>query len=122
MKSLLPEYERASDPVLSLHEFRMRLARSAGVALVLIGVSLFVGMLGYRVLVRLSWADSFLDASMILGGMGPIHTPETTGGKVFAGTYALYSGLVVIAVAGVLLAPVAHRMLHKFHVASDSDK
>lgn len=119
MKSLLPEYERSGDPVLPLPAFRRRLARTAAVALTLVGVSLIGGMLGYRVLEGLSWPDAFLDSSMLLGGMGPVHTPVTLAGKFFAGAYALYCGLVVIAVASILLAPIAHRMLHKFHAADD---
>ncbi len=84
----------------------------------LIAVSLLAGMIGYHGLEHLNWLDSFLNASMLLGGMGPIHTPVTDGGKLFAGLYALYCGLAVIAVASVMLAPVAHRLLHKLHVES----
>jgi hypothetical protein len=72
-------------------------------------------MLGYNAIEGLSWIDAFLNAAMLLGGMGPVNTPLTFGGKLFAGLYALYCGLVVIVVAGVLLAPVVHRALHKFH-------
>ena len=82
----------------------MRLAFSMLIGLALIAVSLAVGMAGYHVLEHLDWLDSFLDASMLLGGMGPVHTPVTAGGKLFAGLYALYCGLAVIAVAGVMLA------------------
>lgn len=119
MRSLLPEYEHRDSPVIPLAQFRKRLARSAGVALALVSLSLIVGMVGYGALEGLSWSDAFLDASMLLGGMGPVHTPQTLAGKLFAGSYALYCGLVVIAVAGILLAPIAHRMLHKFHAAED---
>lgn len=119
MKPLLPQFEHRDNPVLPLPEFRKRVARSAGVALVLVGLSLAGGMIGYRTLEGLSWPDAFLDAAMLLGGMGPVHPPQTLAGKIFAGTYALYCGLVVIAVAGILLAPIAHRMLHKFHTADD---
>ncbi len=75
-------------------------------------------MVGYHVLERVSWLDAFLNASMLLGGMGPVTIPVTSGGKLFAGLYALYCGLAVILVAGVILAPVAHRILHTFHVES----
>ena len=79
-------------------------------------VSLAAGMVGYHGLERLSWLDSFLNAAMLLGGMGPLAAPQTYAGKLFAGCYALYCGLVVIAVAGIVLVPVAHRILHRFHL------
>jgi hypothetical protein len=104
--------------VLQPHQFLIRLAYSTCIGLALIGVSLLAGMIGYHKLEHLNWLDSFLNASMLLGGMGPLHTPETAGGKLFAGLYALYCGLAVIAVASVMLAPVAHRVLHKLHVES----
>ena len=78
-------------------------------------ISLGAGMLGYHALEGLSWIDAFLESSMLMGGMGPISTPHTTGGKLFAGLDALYCGMVLILVAGILLAPLAHRILHKFH-------
>lgn len=77
--------------------------------------SLFLGMAGYHRFERLAWIDAFLDSAMLLGGMGPVHTPVTAGGKLFAGAYALYCGLLILAVMGILLAPVLHRVLHKFH-------
>lgn len=73
-------------------------------------------MLGYHFLEHLRWIDAFLNASMLLGGMGPVNPPVTDGGKLFAGIYALYCGLVVIMAAGLLLTPIAHRLLHKFHL------
>ena len=92
------------------------MAQSGAIAAVLIAVSLYAGMAGYHYLEELSWLDSFLNASMLLGGMGPVTTPLTDTGKLFAGLYALYSGLFVIFVAGLILAPVAHRILHRFHM------
>lgn len=91
-------------------------------ALGLIAVSLFIGMLGYHVFERLSWIDSFLNASMLLGGMGPVEQPQTYGGKLFAGLYALYCGLAVIAVAAILCAPIVHRLLHSFHLEGSRRK
>lgn len=82
----------------------------------MVAVSLLIGMAGYHALEGLSWIDAFLNASMLLGGMGPVHVPTSDGGKIFAGLYALYCGLLVIFVAGVLLAPVAHRLLHRLHI------
>src|SRR5258705_13970511 len=79
-------------------------------------------MAGYHFLENLSWLDAFVNASMILSGMGPLANPQTTGGKLFAGCYALYSGLVVIIVAGVIFAPVFHRFLHKFHVDEQASR
>jgi hypothetical protein len=118
MKKLLPNFERRTEPVISTQQFAARLLRSAIVALVLIAVSLLVGMIGYRAFEGLSWIDAFLNASMLLGGMGPVDAPVTDGGKLFAGLYALYCGLAVLLVAGVILAPIAHRILHRFHMES----
>jgi len=118
VKKVLPTFEHRAQPVIPAHQFLIRLAHSGIIAVVLIAVSLAVGMFGYHVLERLSWVDAFLNASMLLGGMGPVNTPMTFGGKLFAGLYALYCGLAVIVVAGVILAPIAHRILHTFHMES----
>ena len=118
MKRVLPKFERRGQPVAPRHRFIIRLAHSGIIALALLAVSLFVGMVGYHVLEGVSWVDAFLNAAMLLGGMGPVTVPVTFGGKLFAGLYALYCGLAVILVAGVILAPVAHRILHTFHLES----
>ena len=89
--------------------------------LLLIAVSLAIGMIGYHALERLAWLDAFLNAAMLLGGMGPVAVPITPGGKLFAGLYALYCGLVVIIAAGIILAPVAHRILHRVHLEESPD-
>ena len=112
-------FEHHTQPLLPRRQFLQRLAQSGGIVLALVTASLFVGMAGYHLLEGLQWIDAFLNASMILGGMGPVDVPHSYGGKLFAGCYALYCGLVVILIAGVLLAPVAHRLLHKFHVQND---
>jgi hypothetical protein len=78
-------------------------------------VVLFIGVAGYHWIAGLGWADSLLEASMILGGMGPVNPVTTTGAKIFASGYALFSGLIFIALIGIVLAPAVHRMLHKFH-------
>jgi hypothetical protein len=122
MNSLFPGFEHRAQPVITHRRFLVRLSHSGGIVLVLIVVSLFIGMLGYRVLEGLSWIDGFLDAAMLLGGMGPVHVPVTYGGKLFAGLYALYCGLVVIFITGMLLAPVAHRVLHRFHMEEEDGK
>jgi hypothetical protein len=116
MKRLIPEFEHRAQPVIAPQRFIVRLAQSGIIAVALIAVSLFIGMVGYHQLEGLSWLDAFLNSAMLLGGMGPVDMPVTSGGKLFAGLYALYCGLAVIFVAGIMLAPVAHRILHKFHV------
>lgn len=114
-------YEHRSEPLLPARLFLARLASSATAALVLIGASLGAGMTGYHFLERLSWIDAFLNAAMLLGGMGPVDNPVTFGGKLFAGVYALYCGLVVIVVSGLLLAPVLHRVLHRLHAERERE-
>ncbi len=108
-------YEHRGKPPLSRRAFLRRVARHAVVAGLLVLGSLAAGMAGYSYFERLSWLDAFLNAAMLLGGMGPVTTPLTTGGKAFAGLYALYSGMVFLIVAGIVLAPVVHRVLHRFH-------
>lgn len=112
-------YERRTQPLAHRRVFLKRLLLSASVGLGLIAASLLLGMVGYHVLVDLPWIDSFLDAAMILSGMGPVTTPRTPAGKLFAGLYALYSGLVLIAVAGITFAPVIHRFFHSLHLQID---
>lgn len=113
-------FEHRSQPLLDRRAFLRRLAGSTSLGLGLVALSLYIGMLGYHVCERLTWIDSFLNASMILGGMGPVEQPQTYAGKLFAGLYALYCGLAVILAAGVIFAPVVHRLIHKFHVDRDS--
>ena len=102
--------------------FLRRLGRNAGVALSIIAVSLVVGIIGYRTLEGMGWIDAFLESAMLLGGMGPIQAPETVAGKLFAGVYALYSGILVIGTAGIILAPIFHRLLHSLHVEDEDDE
>lgn len=113
---MLFHFEHRSERLLPWPQFLNRLLVSVGVGAGLILVSLFGGMAGYHYLEKLSWMDAFLNASMILSGMGPLALPQTTAGKLFAGTYALYSGFAVLIIAGLALAPVIHRVLHKMHV------
>ena len=113
-------YESRKQPVLPRHRFARRLATHSAAALGLLAASLAIGMAGYVAFENLSWIDAFLNASMLLGGMGPVDPPHTPGGKVFAGVYALYSGLVFIVTAAVLFAPLLHRVLHRFHVDEKS--
>ncbi|MBF0484790.1 MAG: hypothetical protein HQL25_08820 [Candidatus Omnitrophica bacterium] len=109
-------FERKHEKVVPVSIFARRVLVFAGFAFILIFSALAIGIAGYHWIARLSWIDSFLNASMILGGMGPVNILTTTGAKLFAGFYALFSGLVFIAVMGIVLTPVVHRILHKFHV------
>lgn len=109
-------FEHKTQPLLTRAQFIDRLLRHGALALGLIAASLLLGILGYRLCEHLSWLDAFLNAAMLLGGMGPVNTPITDAGKLFAGLYALYCGLVVIVVAGILLAPAVHRLLHRVHL------
>jgi hypothetical protein len=108
--------EAKSHPLLTRHLFAKRQAKFAGVAFGLIAVSLLAGMAGYHWLEGVSWVDAYVNAAMILSGMGPLDPPKSTAGKIFAGSHALYSGLAVILAAGILFTPVVHRMLHTFHM------
>ena len=96
--------------------FHRRLLTSGFVGLIMVAISLAVGMAGYAAFEDLGFVDSFLNASMILSGMGPLHNPQSTGGKLFAGFYALYSGFAVLAIAAIMFTPVVHRLMHRFHL------
>jgi hypothetical protein len=96
--------------------FVSHLKANVFLALGLLGVSLAIGVAGYHWAGRLAWTDAFLNAAMLLGGMGPVDPLPTDGAKIFAGLYALYCGVVFIATAGLILAPVGMHLLHKFHL------
>jgi len=115
-------FEHRSSPLIPRQQFVHRLARSGLFATMIIVVSLLVGMAGYHWFEHRPWIDAFADAAMILSGMGPLRPLETDGGKIFAGMYALYSGLALIGVAGVIFAPALHRFLHRFHLDEESKK
>ena len=108
-------YEHRRHPPLSRARFMWRLLRHVALAALLLALSLWLGMLGYEHYERLAWRDAFLNSAMLLGGMGPVNNPVTPDGKLFAGWYALYAGLVFIISTSLVLAPVLHRMLHLFH-------
>jgi len=112
-------FERKHEKLAPLSVFVKRIAASVVMAGILIAVALFIGITGYHWIAGFDWVDSFLEAAMILGGMGPVNPLATTGANMFASGYALFSGLVFIAVMGIVLAPVTHRMLHKFHIDED---
>ncbi|MEO8294037.1 MAG: hypothetical protein ABI613_00890 [Gemmatimonadota bacterium] len=101
--------------------FLMRMLGHALISAGVVIVSILVGMLGYEHYERLAWRSAFLNSAMLLGGMGPVDAPLTDAGKIFAGFYALYSGLVFLLVAGVLLAPLIHRIAHRVHWESHAE-
>jgi hypothetical protein len=109
-------YERRHDQLAPRSVFVRRIVASLCVALCLIMVALFIGLCGYHFLAGFGWIDSLLEASMILGGMGPVNQLPTDAAKIFASIYALFSGLILIALMGIILSPVIHRVMHKFHV------
>lgn len=108
-------YESKKQAPLPHASFVRRILWHLFLALTLLVLSLLAGMAGYAYFEQLPWLDAFLNAAMLLGGMGPVHLPVTAGGKLFAGCYALYAGLVFIATAALLFTPILHRLLHKFH-------
>ena len=116
-------YESRHAPLATRTQFLRRLARHFGASMLLIGGSLIIGVLGYRYFEGMAWIDAYLNAAMLLGGMGPV-APElhTEAGKLFAGVYALYSGMVVLAAASILIAPVFHRVMHRFHLQEEEKR
>jgi len=112
-------YEHHKQPLANRRTFVKRLVLNAFMGFIILAGSLAIGMAGYHYLEGLSWIDSLLNASMILGGMGPVNPLQTDAGKIFASFYALYSGVVLLASVGFLAAPIFHRFLHHFHLAED---
>ncbi len=108
-------YEDRHTPPLPPRRFARRMADHVALAAVLVFVSLLVGMWGYEHYEHLPWRDAFLNTAMLLGGMGPVDPLHSNGGKVFAGIFALYAGVVFLVVAGLFLVPVIHRIAHLFH-------
>ena len=109
-------YEHRGDRLLSRRLFLRRFSLHLAAVLGLMVFSLALGMAGYMGFEDLPWQDAFLNSAMLLGGMGPVDAPMTNAGKIFAGCYALYAGLIFIISAGVVLAPVLHRLMHRFHL------
>jgi hypothetical protein len=114
-------FEHRAMPVLSFRAFAARMTVFAAAAVAVTAAALGAGMWGYHHYEGLPWLDAFLNAAMILGGMGQVDVLRTPGGKLFAGLYALACGFVLIAVSGLFLAPVFHRVLHRFHVPDEKD-
>ena len=110
------KFESSSHALLPWRLFLFRVARHGGIALAFILVSMMAGMAGYHAFAGLSWMDSFLNASMILTGMGPVNPMQSNTAKIFSGIYALYSGIAFLTAVAFLFAPILHRMFHKFHL------
>ena len=109
-------YEHRTEPLLTRAQFARRLLRHGGVAALLVGLSLAVGTVGYHITAGLPWLDALLNAVKILTGMGPVAPLQSPAAKLFAMAFALYAGVVFLAVTGIMLAPVAHRILHWLHL------
>ena len=114
-------FEHRSKQLASQSVFAQRMLRYGLITTGIILFSLGIGMVGYHSFESLSWIDSLLNASMILGGMGPVNTLQTNAGKIFASFYALYSGIILLASVGVLATPVFHRLLHRFHLELEAE-
>ena len=109
-------YEHRSHLLLTKAQFALRVAWHASLALAVVAFALAIGVFGYHFIAGLDWIDSLLNASMILGGMGPVDALKSDAAKLFASFYALFSGLAFVAIAGLMIAPFAHRLLHRFHL------
>lgn len=112
-------YEPKTRPPIPRHRFIRRVLLHVTAAFAILLVSLMLGMVGYEYFEHLPWRDAFLNSAMLLGGMGPVDAPRTDGGKLFAGLYALYAGLIFLISLGVIFTPVLHRLMHKFHWEQD---
>lgn len=112
-------FEKKTEPLAARSAFFRRMLRHGLIAAAIIAGSLAIGVIGYHLFEGLPWLDALLNASMILGSMGPVDPIRTTAGKLFASIYALYAGLVFVVVAGVILLPSVHRLLHRFHLSEE---
>lgn len=112
-------FEHRADPLLPSHRFFWRVLGFVGLSALLVGIALGIGVLGYHYLAGLAWIDALVNASMILGGMGPVDPITSHVGKLFASAYALFSGLLFIGAASLVLAPFVHRVMHKLHMEDE---
>ena len=112
-------FESRTKPLLPRHVYYRRIARNTALGAVVLVISLGIGMVGYHELEGLRWIDAFLNAAMILSGMGPVAVIQTNAGKIFAGCYAIFSGIALISILGIIFAPVVHRALHRFHLEDE---
>ena len=114
-------YEHHSQPLISRAQFAQRMLKHGAVAFAFLFICLGIGMLGYRITEGLPWIDALLNAAMILGGMGPVNTLHTVAGKLFASAYAIFSGVAFLVTASILMAPLAHRLLHRLHLDMEGE-
>ena len=114
-------FERRGQPIAPRRKFIARMLVAIGMWMILTFVGLAIGIAGYASFEGMSFVDAFVNAAMILSGMGPVGELKTTAGKVFAGSYAIFSGLIIVIATGVVLAPIFHRVLHRFHVETTRD-
>jgi hypothetical protein len=114
-------FERRGQPVASRRKFLIRMLIAIGLWMVLTIVGLAIGIAGYAAFEGMSLVDAYVNAAMILSGMGPLGELKTTAGKIFAGSYAILSGLIIVIATGFVLAPIFHRILHRFHVETTKD-
>ena len=114
-------FERLSEPLATRQVFAGRLVRSIVIGSLIVAAALFGGMAGYHVFEGLSWIDSFVNAAMILSGMGVLAAPVSIEGKLFAGLYAIFCGLVLIAATAIMFTPVIHRFLHQMHMDDEDE-
>jgi hypothetical protein len=114
-------FEKRRHAVATRVKFAVRMLYAIGLWLALAAVGLAIGMAGYAYFEGMSAADAYVNAAMILSGMGPVTELKTTAGKIFAGSYAIFSGLIIVIATGFVLAPIFHRVLHRFHVEQGKD-
>jgi hypothetical protein len=117
----ITHFEHHGQPVVSRRTFARRMLTAIAMWTILTAVGLAIGIAGYASFENMSVVDAFVNAAMILSGMGPLGELKTTGGKIFAGCYAILSGLIIVIATGVVLAPIFHRVLHSFHVETTKD-
>jgi hypothetical protein len=115
-------YENKHSPLLPKEQFNARLRKNIFVAFLFLVFSLLIGMSGYHFLGNLCWIDSLLNASMILTGMGPVDPLTTNAAKIFASAYSVFSGVAFLTIVAVILAPIAHRFMHKFHLSEEDER
>jgi len=114
-------FEPRSHPLASRRKFARHMLRAIGLWMLLTFAGLGIGMAGYAYFERMSATDAYVNAAMILSGMGPVGELKTTAGKIFAGSYAILSGLIIVIATGFVLAPIFHRVLHRFHVETSGN-
>ncbi|MEZ5890502.1 MAG: hypothetical protein R3D52_09810 [Xanthobacteraceae bacterium] len=112
----MTHFERRREPVISRRRFLQRMVKAFALWFALTVIGLAIGIAGYAGFENMSFVDAYVNAAMILSGMGPLSALNTTGGKIFAGSYAIFSGLVIVIATSFVLAPIFHRVLHRFHV------